>query len=68
MPDEPKDDPKSAKKATAESTVTMRHEFAHYVHRVAIGEEWFDVDAGGAATFPLRLIDAAELAGFRQVA
>lgn len=58
---------KRNEKAAADPAVTMKHEFARYKHRVAIGDEWFDVDDDGVAVFPLRLVEAAELAGFRRV-
>lgn len=67
MAEEKKETAKAAAAKHADAPVRMKHEFARYVHRVAIGEEWFDVAADGLAEFPLRLVDAAELAGFRRV-
>ena len=72
MTDKPKEEPKAesapikAAKA-ADPMVAMQHESYRYVHRMAIGEEWFDVALDGMASFPLRLVEAAETAGFRRV-
>jgi len=71
MPDkeEEKKDAGTAQKAVkqAEPVVVMQHEVFRHEHRTAIGEEWFDVAADGTASFPLRLLEAAETAGFRRV-
>jgi len=64
MSDKPKDEGKAKQ---TEPIVTMQHETYHYVHRMAIGDEWFDVALDGTASFPLRLVEAAETAGFRRV-
>lgn len=59
--------PQKAAPKAADPIVLMKHEFATYKHKVAIGEEWFEVGDDGLASFPLRLIEGAELAGFRRV-
>ncbi len=66
MPDDEKKKTESAP-PKAEPMVTMQHEVFRHAHRMAIGEEWFDVALDGTASFPLRLVEAAEMAGFRRV-
>ena len=68
MPEEAKSDKPTKKEDKApEPLVTMQHEVFRHAHRMAIGDAWFDVADDGTAQFPLSLIEAAELAGFRRV-
>jgi hypothetical protein len=70
MADDPKDpkEPAAPKAAKApESLVLMKHEVYRHKHRMAIGEAWFEVADDGTASFPLSLVEAAEMAGFRRV-
>ena len=65
MSDEKKTDTK-ASKAAPDVMVTMRHEGDTHDWTVTIGEESFAV-VKGEAQIPLRLLEGAELAGFRRV-